>query len=203
MLIDGEQLDIDILPAGTKIREYVEGLISNLTESEKAKVDMRRVRTLQDLSDEFNVPGAYFVHGKPRKVMQSEQGTDINSAYIGLVLPRYGEKGELVGEDVIAISPVARQHAAYLYRHDVSQRGWQEVLAHDKTLAKQLGARPLKFTHIAGEDTFEQFKKKVKALFLCDPEEFSLRYSLQRKLGEYVLIPSVRRALGEVAIGGF
>lgn len=196
-----ENLDFRILPPGHTLQTYVQKMLETLTPGDKARVDIRRVAVLEELRTKMEVPGSYFVHGKPRGTVHDQEYGDINEAYIGLVMPYYDASNHLIGEDVLVVSPVARRHAGYVVRYNVSQRNWREVLSADKTKARALGARQLKFTTVGGEDMYGVFVRKAIELLTCPPKQFGPQHELRRRRdGSYFLAPRVFRSVGEIAL---
>lgn len=202
-LFAGQEVDFTILPAGTSIREYAEAIFLDLTDQEKSYVDLERVNALERLRDELGRERCYYVHGKQTSATQiDESGNKVNEDYIGLVIQHFDHTGVVTGEDAIAISPIAKKHAGYLFRYDFSQdTSWRETLSQSKSDAKRIGARSLKFTSVTGKDKYDAFVEKALELFTCPSEQFSSEYELRlRKSGEYFMRKRSARTLGALAL---
>ncbi|MBC7764339.1 hypothetical protein H7Y29_01360 [Microbacteriaceae bacterium] len=202
-LFAGQEVNFEILPPGTKIREYTEAVYNGLSESDKMLVDIERVSALEKIRDAMGRDRCYYVHGKQSgKTMADEDGEQVNEDYVGLVIQYHNTNGEIVDEDAIVISPIAKKHAGYLFRHDFSPHtSWRETLSKSKTVAKANGARPLKFTTVTGKDKYGAYVEKALELFTCRAEQFSSEYELKlKKNGEYMMRKRTDRSLGELAI---
>ncbi|MBC7943231.1 hypothetical protein H7X68_01900 [Candidatus Saccharibacteria bacterium] len=202
-LFAGQEVNFEILPPGTKIREYTEAIYDGLSESDKALVDIERVSALEKIRNAMGRDRCYYVHGKQSgKTMTDESGGQVNADYVGLVIQYHNTIGEVDGEDAIVISPIAKKHAGYLFRHDFSpQTSWRETLSKSKTHAKANGARPLKFTTVTGKDKYDAYVEKALELFTCPVGQFSSEYELKlKKNGEYIMRKRVNRSLGELAV---
>lgn len=198
----GQEVDFSILPPGTDIREYTEQLYENLSEQNRAFVDLKRVEVLETLRGTLGKDRCYYVHGRQTgQLAHDENGVSVRPDYIGLVIQTHGTSGHVIGEDAIAISPVGKKHAGYLFRHDYSTTSsWRSTLSLSKSEARAIGARPLKFTNISGQDTYEAYVKKAMQLLTCPPEQFGKEYELRFAKGEYALRKRTDRSLGERAI---
>lgn len=187
----GQILDYSILPEGTNLKEFTEKVCDGLSESDKPYVDLRRVAVLESLREIFGADSTYYVHGKSRGEVLDETGTPINEAYIGLVIQHHDRSGSVKAEDAVVISPVAKRHAGYFYRHDAEaskNTSWRTVLALPKHVARDKGARPLKFTNVSGQDKYEAYIAKALELLTCPATSFGSDYGLSRtKSGEYVM----------------
>lgn len=196
----GQELDFSILPKGTDIREYTESLCNSLTEQDRESVDLRRVAVLEKLREMFGTSTSFYIHGKPRGNVQTDNGEAINEAYIGLVLQYHDPEGNVKAEDAIVVSPIKKRHAGYIVRHDEplgNSQGWRKILALPKKSARGHGARPLKFTQVAGRDMYEAYVAKAVELLTCPIGSFGSAYELRMNGdGSYRMHP---RKLGRLA----
>lgn len=202
-LFAGEEVSFTLLPPGTELREYAEVLYKELSETEKPYFDPQRLDVLERLRDEMGRDRCYYVHGKSRKSKTlQEDGTYIREDYVGLVIQNIDPRGRIIGEDAIAVSPIAKKHAGYLVRHDFgSGEAWRNILSMPKAAAQSHGARPLKFTAVQGQDKYDAWVKKALELLTCPPAQFSQDYELrQRGDGEYKLVCRRQRRVGQQAL---
>ena len=201
-LFAGQKLDYEILPEGTTLRELTEELCSRLTPREVEYVDLRRVELLSKIKECFGEDRTYLVHGKPRDSVIDPLSNNINEAYLGVVVQHHDESGRVSGEDCVVISPIARRHAAFVVRHDVSEKGWRDVLRTPKRTSRELGARQVKFSAPDGIDVYDGMLQKLQLLLACPSERFSqdneLRYNAST--GEFTLRPPRERTLGNIAL---
>lgn len=182
----GQEVDFTILPRGTDVRKYTEDLISELSFKERECVDIKRVGVLEALREELGPERTYYVHGIPSQDRESGVRRD----YIGLVVQTHDRAGKVVLEDAIAVSPLERRNAGYIFRQDYSTHtSWRETLSQSKDVARSNGARPLKFTEVQDRDKYEAYVGKALELLTCPPEKFSPDYNLyfQKSSNEYVL----------------
>lgn len=182
----GQEVDFTILPKGTDVREYTERLIAELSGSDRDSVDIKRVGVLESLREQFGYDRTYYVHGIPSE--QSETG--VRKDYIGLVIQSHDAAGKVISEDAIAVSPLEKRHAGYIFRQDVSSHSsWRETLSLPKVAARANGARPLKFTEVEGRDKYEAYVDKALELLTCPADKFSPNYELyfQKSSKEYIL----------------
>jgi len=168
------ELDFSILPPGQGLEEYVRYIEGNAGEHEKARIDLGRIGVLEKVRELWGKDACYFAHGKPTGLQMHDVETDttVDEDYIVLVMTRLDTQGGVIGEHALAISPIARKHAAYLTRYDVSAGTWREVLPLPKTDARDVGARGLKFTASTGRLPYEMMTEKVRALLDCPPQDF-------------------------------
>jgi hypothetical protein len=89
-----------------------------------------------------------------------------------LILQDHDEQGHVVGEHAVAESPVTDKHASYVFRHDIDNLSWREIMALDKKDARFFNARPVKHTKIQGELTPENMATKIHNLLECDRQTF-------------------------------
>jgi hypothetical protein len=200
----GQELDFSILPEGTDIREYTENLCNSLTEQDRESVELRRVAVLEKLREVFGASTSFYIHGRPRGNVQTDNGEAINEAYIGLVLQYHDPKGNVKAEDAIVVSPIKKRHAGYIVRHDEplgNLQGWRKILALPKKSAREHGARPLKFTQVTGRDMYEAYVAKAVELLTCPIGEFGSDYELRMNGdGSYRMRPRKLGRLAEMAM---
>lgn len=200
----GQELDFSILPEGTDIREYTENLCNSLTEQDRESVELRRVAVLEKLREVFGASTSFYIHGRPRGNVQTDNGEAINEAYIGLVLQYHDPEGNVKAEDAIVVSPIKKRHAGYIVRHDEplgNLQGWRKILALPKKSAREHGARPLKFTQVTGRDMYEAYVAKAVELLTCPIGEFGSDYELRMNGdGSYRMRPRKLGRLAEMAM---
>lgn len=169
------RLTFEVLPGGTS-RDFV-------TERQRAHerqhprtlptLDPRRTDILDELAGHYGPAQCTFYRGFATQGQLYEIGENITEDYLILVIDR----GR--GEDAIAISPAAGRHATYLLRHDVTERPWNEVFAHPKLDAKDLGAKRLVFRDRFPLDQYRSMREKARALLDCRPQHFHSRLVYQ------------------------
>ncbi|MGW5148233.1 putative dsRNA-binding protein [Rhodococcus koreensis] len=169
------RLTFEVLPGGTS-RDFV-------TERQRAHerqhprtlptLDPRRTDILDELAGHYGPARCTFYRGFATQGQLYEIGENITEDYLILVIDR----GR--GEDAIAISPAAGRHATYLLRHDVTERPWNEVFAHPKLDAKDLGAKRLVFRDRFPLDQYLSMREKARALLDCRPQLFHGRLVYQ------------------------
>lgn len=193
-----QELSFTVLSPDTNLGEIAENIYHESSDSEKTYVDPKRVALLADIRELVGKERCYFARGKiTGKTHLDINGQRINEDYIVLVMQHHDEFGEVIGEDALAISPIARKHAAYLARHDTSHGlTWRELFQLTKSDAQELGTRRLKFTTVQGEDIVDTMQEKIFSLLTCDPKDFS--GDLRRSMNGYKLVQ--RRALGNAAL---
>ncbi len=198
----GQEVDFSILPPGTDIREYTERLYESLGSQDREMVDLKRVGVLETLRSALGTERCYYVHGRQiGNAVTDENGVAIRPDYIGLVIQNHDTDGRVTGEDAVAISPIAKKHAGYLFRQAYSAHtSWRATLSLPKADARANGARPLKFTSVADQDMYEAYTKKAIQLLTCPPEQFGKEYELRCNNGEYTLHKRTNRTLGERAL---
>lgn len=190
-------LDVSILPSDTNLRELAEQIFRESSDAEKSKVDLARVELLAQVRELVGKDRCYFARGKKSgKEAQTADGGTISEDYIILVMQVLASGGGVATEHALAISPIARKHAAYMVRGDVSEDSWRHVLALTKQGAQDAGARRIQFRSFGSELPTETTYKKIDSLLTCSPEDFSGDY-LRERSGSYRL---VRKSLGSAAL---
>lgn len=182
----GQEVDFTILPAGTNVREYTERLVAGLSAKERENIDLKRVGVLEALREQLGADRTYYVHGVPNH----DSETGVRKDYIGLVIQTHDRTGRVISEDAIAVSPLERRNAGYVFRQDYSiHTSWRETLSQRKDVARVNGARPLKFTEVEGRDKYEAYVDKALELLTCPAGQFGPDYDLyfQKSSGEYIL----------------
>ncbi len=125
-------------------------------------MDVNRLAVLEDLEEHFGADRCDWYEG-------SESSKGVNNQYLVLVIRR----GRRRGEDAVAISPLAGQHATYVVRGQCAEAHWASIFADAKFEARLQGARRLLFTspglHI---DQYAAMRDKVITLLECRPRDF-------------------------------
>lgn len=168
-----QELTFEVLPAGTDLRAYAEDLVASLGESERAHVDLQRVVVLEQVRQLWGEDSCYYARGKRSgKQLPDEAGNMVDEDYLLLIMQNLDYRGNSLGENALAISPIAGKHAAYLVRHDTSAGTWREVLPLSKKDAREVGARDLRFTASSGHTAYTMMTEKVRALLNCHSDDF-------------------------------
>ena len=188
-----QELDFTVLPAGTNLHEFAAGIVTRLSEHEKAHVDLDRVNVLATIREYAGAHRCYYAHGKKseKQMLDIETDTLIDEDYIVLVIQNLDETGTTQSEDALAISPIANKHAAYLIRSDASAGNWREILSLPKQDSRYFGARDLRFTGSSGRTPYSMMAEKIKALLACHPDDFRAKLRM-RGDGTYRLDNCVR-----------
>jgi len=194
-----QELDFTILPTNTDLRDFATGIVDRLSDREKARVDLDRVNVLASIRDYVGRDRCYYAHGKKagKKMFDEGTGTLIDEDYIVLVIQNLDETGITTSEHALAISPIAKKHAAYLTRADASAGTWREVLSLPKEEARYFGARDLRFTGSTGKTPYSMMEEKIKALLECHPDDFHAKLRM-RGDGTYRL-DNCPREIGKAA----
>lgn len=192
------QLDFTILPAG-ELEEVTRIATERLSEAEKARVDLKRISVLESIRNQWGEDRCFFAHGRHtgKQMLDEETGSAIDEDYIVLVMQQLSDNGDLLGEHALAISPIAKKHAAYLTRYDVSAGNWREVLSLSKPDARYVGARDLRFTSSSGWTAYDMMVNKVNALLGCSVDDFHGQLRMDMS-GNY-RVKNYNRDLGRVA----
>lgn len=162
------RLIFEVLPGGTS-RDFVTERRREHERQHPRKLptlDPRRTDILDELAGHYGPARCTFYRGFATQGQLYEIGENITEDYLILVIDR----GR--GEDAIAISPAAGRHATYLLRHDVTERPWNEVFAHPKLDAKDLGAKRLVFRDRFPLDQYRSMREKARALLDCRAQVF-------------------------------
>lgn len=187
-ILANQELDFTILPGDTNLRQLSEELFDESTDTEKEKVDLERIKILEDMRQIFGEDKCFFARGKQSgRQYKTEAGETINEDFIVLVMQNHDANGQVTSEDALAISPISRRHAAFYTRQDASEGiSWREIFSLKKREALSFGARKLKFVANEDHNPYQAVKEKVFALATCLPSEFNeeLRYNAKKKLYE-------------------
>lgn len=168
-------VDWEILPPGQLeefAREIVEAAQNN-GESTNPSIDLHRLQILEKIRHQHGVDTSYYAKGirKTRRIIR-EGDLEQPDEYILLVLQKINEEGQLIGEDVIAESPISGPNALYVQRQDVNGWDWRELMAYPKPDTRDMGARSVKHTVPEGRDLIEWMVEKVTMLLDSAPDEF-------------------------------
>lgn len=194
------QLDFSVLPAGTDLEKFAYEIVEGLSDTERARVDLGRLGVLESIRRLWGVDQSFYAHGKKsgRQMFDLETNTMIDEDYIVLVMQELDSNRTIIGEHALAISPIARKHAAYLTRYDVNNVSWRDVFSQNKAQARQVGARDLRFTASENHTAYNMMTEKVSTLLLCEPEEFGGRLRMYED-GSY-RVNNYQRNLGKTAL---
>jgi len=183
--LQGQELNFQVLPSDTNLRELSEDIFRESTDAEKVRVDLERVKILEDIRQLFGSDKCYFARGIPSGVTYAnEKNERINEDFIVLVMQNHDATGSVMSEDALAISPIARRHAAFYMRQDASEGlSWREVFGLKKGDAKDLGARKLKFIGPEDMSPYDAMREKIFTLAAARPEDFAdeLRFDANSK----------------------
>lgn len=159
---DGEgDLDYEIVS-----NENIDKVVDDIAKEKKQKIDLAKVDVLKSLHERF---GGYYVKGLPvGDTFRDNDHNLLNEGYIGLIVDRKNEGGDVVGEDCIAISPVDRRDAGYVIRHDASEGlPWRDILSMTKKDARTyFNARNFKLGPAGEEGRYDAYLEKALALDL-------------------------------------
>lgn len=169
-------LPFTVLPEGEQLRSFLDGLRS-LGLYRGYQVDVHRLSVLEDLEQYFGADRCAWYEG-------SESSKGVNNEY--LVLAIRSAKG--FGENAVAISPLAGQHATYVVRHECAEAQWATIFANPKLEARLRGARRLLFTSPDGRtDQYSAMRKKVITLLECHRQDFHKRLVFNESSDRYRL----------------
>ncbi|KXF54876.1 hypothetical protein AXA44_39730 [Rhodococcus sp. SC4] len=168
-----EQLDFQILPPGTVLKDLAYRIARRSLVAAGAEVDLKRVGVLEKMQAFFGDEQCVFARGKSSgRGFSDSSGRNIDEDYIVLVMRHFDDAGAVVAQDALAISPIAGKHASFYVREAACHRSWREVFAHCKHDASALGARRLLFKQPHGTNPYDAMCEKVIALATCHPDDF-------------------------------
>lgn len=199
--IKGQELNFTVLPQGTVLRQLYETIRNGTPPHLRPYVDTSRLQLLEEMSEFVGKEKCFYAQGIPkeRDFVVPATGELVNESYVVLVMQDRDDDGRVVGENAIAISPIARRNAAFVCRYDVSEGiSWQEILKFPKQDVELLGARRVKFSHSKDQPLGDAMLEKFTALLTCDKAEFDGDFR-RNKDGSYIL--RHRRSLGKTALG--
>jgi|GEM_PF-2493355 len=176
-IVEASYLDWEALPPG-ELEQHAREIVAQNMErmSTPPTIDLARLRTLSSLRTALGESRCYFARGKlgARRKVKAD-GVEQADQYLLLVWRDLDDQGNLRGESVVAESPIAGEHALYVFRHDVSGDNWRSAMALPKSVARDLGARRVRHVIPVGEtDLVATMTRKALALLTCPPEEFSI-----------------------------
>ncbi len=181
-----QELKFQLLPGDTNLRDLAETIYEESSDVEKVRVDPERVQILEEMRTLFGEDHCYFARGESSgETYEDESGEPISGDFIVLVMQHHNATGHVEREDALAISPIARRHAVFYMRQDVSEDlSWREVYGLSKKAAIDLGTRKLKFVAPEGIDVYTAMKEKLFALATCRAEDFhsDLRYDSRKNI---------------------
>jgi hypothetical protein len=167
-------LPFEVLPQGERLRTFLAGLRSSGL-YRGYQVDENRLTVLEDLEE-------YFGADRCDSYVGSESSKGVNNEYV--VLAIRSENGS--GENAVAISPLAGQHATYVVRHECADAHWQTIFANPKLEARLRGARRLVFTTPDRRtDEYTAMRDKVITLLDCHPHDFRKSLVFDHNSGHY------------------
>lgn len=201
-ILANQELNFEILPGDTNLRELSEQILDESSDIEKERVDLERIKILEDMRQLFGPEHCFFARGtNTGRQYESDSGEKIDEDFIVLVMQNHNDNGDVVSEDALAISPISRRHAAFYARQEASAGiSWREVFSFSKEGARLLGARKLKFVGNEDMTPHQAVTEKIFALASCPASEFEdeLRYNAMSKSYE-TKSARVRRSLARRA----
>jgi hypothetical protein len=169
-----QDLLFEVLPRGEQLRTFLDGLRSSGLYRGR-RVDGNRLKVLDDLEEYFGADRCDVYRG-------SESSKGINNEYLVLAI----RSASASGEDAVAISPLAGEHATYVVRHECAEAHWQKIFANPKLEARLRGARRLVFkTPDRRTDPYTAMREKVIALLECHPHDFPKSFVFDHSSGDY------------------
>lgn len=175
-----QSISFKILPPG-QMRMFLDDLKRGGSHRRPRVIDERRVAVLQNLRARYRTRSCalYTTSGTT-----SSHLLDTNE-YVVLSIKRH----DSLGEDAIAISPLAGEHAVFVVRQDRTGRKWRKVLASTKTQATELGARRLQFAAPpSGLDKYEAMLQRLIAVLDGPPEHFLHPLHFDRETRRYKVL---------------
>ena len=167
-------LPFTVLPEGEQLRRFLDGLRSSGL-YRGYQVDVHRLTVLEYLEEYFGADLFDWYEG-------SESSKGVNNQY--LVLAIRSAKGS--GENAVAISPLAGQHATYVVRHECAEAHWATIFANPKLEARLRGARRLLFTTPDSRtDQYTAMREKVITLLECHRHDFHKRLVFDENSDHY------------------
>lgn len=156
---------------------------------------------LEDIRELIGPEKCFLMRGKRKTGKAGEGNTLIGEDYIGLIIQHRDSNGLVVGEDCLAISPMANRDAGYIVRHDASAGvSWRTVLSISRTEARtRFNARQLRFDPVGDSDKYAAYVEKAYLLLTCNVEQFGPDYRLQRRESGYRFTPR-KRDMGKVGL---
>lgn len=163
-------LTFQVLPQGEELRAFL-GEIRRSKQYSGHRVDEHRLTVLEDLEKHF---------GAGRCVWHKGAGSSDGIGNRYLVLAIKTPLGS--GDNAVAISPLAGQHATYVVRRECAEADWKTLFAQPKFEARLMGARKLLFTPSAEQaDPYRAMFAKIVNLLHCHPSEFRAPLADRRK----------------------
>ena len=165
-------LPFTVLPEGEQLRRFLDGLRSSGL-YRGYQVDVHRLTVLEYLEEYFGADLCDWYEG-------SESSKGVNNQYLVL----RSAKGS--GENAVAISPLAGQHATYVVRHECAEAHWATIFANPKLEARLRGARRLLFTTPDSRtDQYTAMREKVITLLECHRRDFHKRLVFDENSDHY------------------
>lgn len=201
-ILPNQELNFSVLPGDTNLRKLSEQIFDESSDTEKERVDIERIKILEEMRQIFGPEHCYFARGlNSGRQYENDKGELISEDFILLIMQNHNADGTVRTEDALAISPISRRHAAFYMRQDASAGiSWREVFSFSKRSAVVLGARKLKFVSNEDMTPYEAVAEKVFALAACPANEFEddLRYNTKKRIYE-TRSARLRRSMGQAA----
>lgn len=167
-----ERIDFEVLPPGIDLEAYARRAHRRTSPHSGPRLAPEKLQVLQDLKHYFGPDRCQLLHGIPsQKNLPGPFDTNINGSYLVLVIRHVDRSGRHLGDDAIAISPLAGQ-ATFYVRHDALDHSWKEIFSYPKRDATAMGARRLHLTGPAGWERATALRERLIALSQCPPHQF-------------------------------
>ena len=167
------EVDWEVLPPG-ELQDFAREIADGKPSNKNVYIDPARLKTLEVIRLMWGKDNAFFAKGSMRnRQVRRINGVECPDEYIMLILQDKDDNGNII-EHAVAESPIAGEHAMYIYRQDVNPGvSWREVMSIDKQEARKLGARPVKHPSTdTPEELIEIMTNRAEVLLTATPEEF-------------------------------
>ncbi|MHD0283832.1 hypothetical protein [Rhodococcus aetherivorans] len=168
-----ERIDFTVLPAGVELSTVGREITRRSSLGHGHAPDLQRMSILDAMADYFGRERCRFLRGESSGVTyRSGTGANIDEDYLVLVVDVRNARGSRIGEDAIAISPIAGKHATFYVRCGPNAVPWTEIFSYPKKQATALGARRLTFKCPPGLDPYRAMRERLIALANCRSADF-------------------------------
>jgi len=170
--LEEERIDFEVLPPGTDLEEHARREHRRTAPNSGPRLAPEKLQVLKDLEQHFGPDRCQRLRGIPsRNNLAGPFDSNINGSYLVLVIRHIDRSGHHVGDDAIAISPLAGQ-ATFYVRHDAVDHSWKEIFSYPKRDATAMGARRLLLKGGTGWDPATALRERLIALAQCSPHQF-------------------------------